>query len=291
MRLISWNVNGRRNGPRRANLDEQLSGIAGVGPDVVALQEVTRTTESEWLDGLAAAGLPHAASSVGLLPPDRTYANLLAARWPLVHMPPSEFDIPWPEKVLSVVVSAPEQAVEIHVAHLPTGVDHPLAKMATFEGIHERLARSSRRPRILCGDFNTPREERDGDVVTWAGSHPRWRERWDRAERSVITGLTDFNLGDVYRRLHGPHRQEGSWQPRSGPPRRYDHVFASASMEPRSCEYLHAWRKEQRLSDHSPILVEFGKGMEAVAEAPGAVERVDPALPEGMPARDRAGGA
>jgi endonuclease/exonuclease/phosphatase family metal-dependent hydrolase len=37
-----------------------------------------------------------------------------------------------------------------------------------FEGIYRRLACSSDRPRILCGDFNTPQKEMaDGEVVTW----------------------------------------------------------------------------------------------------------------------------
>ena len=83
--------------------------------------------------------------------------------------------------------------------------------------------------------------------------------RWDAAERSVLRGLADHDLPDVYRTLHGYGVRDFSWVLRRRGRtvrRRFDHVFASRSLEPRSCTYLHELR-ERGLSDHSPLEVVF----------------------------------
>ena len=42
---------------------------------------------------------------------------------------------------------------------------------------------------MLCGDLNLPREETvHGEVITFAENHPQFLERWDAAERSLLTG-------------------------------------------------------------------------------------------------------
>ena len=108
-------------------------------------------------------------------------------------------------------------------------------------------------PRILCGDFNTPQEERtNGETITF-GDVPRWRE----AEWNVLRGLSGFDLSDVYRKLHGYRRQDFSWcwQDRSkgvAIGRRFDHIFASERLNATSCEYLHDLRGS-KYSDHSAI--------------------------------------
>jgi exonuclease III len=102
----------------------------------------------------------------------------------------------------------------------------------------------------------------DGSAVLWR----RWRggtgARWDAGERSVLDGLARFDLADVFRTLHGYEREEYSWYAKRNGVfrgRRFDHVFASASLEPISCTYLHALR-ESGLSDHSPIEAVFARG-------------------------------
>ena len=94
-------------------------------------------------------------------------------------------------------------------------MSHPDEKVATFEAIYQRLGRNSERPRILCGDFNTPKEETAaGDVITWAEKHRNMFDRWDAAERSILQGLAIFDLPDVYRGLHGYGVSEPTWVPR-----------------------------------------------------------------------------
>ena len=232
IKLISWNVNGRTG----EALDKQADAIRSQSPHLLCLQEVTKGSEPPWRARLEEVGLEHIETSVGLVGAGRRYANLLASRWPLTLMPPSEFEIPYPEKVLSAVVAAPAAAFELHNAHLPPGSTRPLEKLATFEGIFERLARRARRPRLLCGDFYTPRaEQRDGTVVTWASKkHGGLRQRWEEAEGSVLIGLRDHDLNDAYRALHAYISNPTSYLP-NGPnpaPRRYDHIYVSKALMP-----------------------------------------------------------
>jgi exonuclease III len=253
VRLISWNVAGRR-GKQAA----QAGALLARKPDVVALQEVTMGTVARWRKGLAGAGLTACVDSSECLA-ERTYFNLLAARYPLEPLP--ALTIPFPERVLGAVAASPWGPVEIHVAHLPPGVTRGLIKVETFEAIATALRAPPRTAhRILCGDFNTPQSEAtDGRVQTWADHHPRWRQRWEAAERSVLTGLGASDLPDVFRQLNGyaPRDVSWVWKGRGREVgRRFDHVFASRSLNAVRCQYVHDWRLAG-LSDHSAIEVNF----------------------------------
>ena len=124
-------------------------------------------------------------------------------------------------------------------------------------------------PRILCGDFNLPQAEGPGGlVVTWAqrvrtdGTITRCGsvrggpgETWDAAERNIALGLAMYDLQDVFRALHGYEVSAFSWLLRRrtrSVPRRFDHIFASVSLRPRACVYLHNVR-QCGLSDHAAI--------------------------------------
>jgi len=256
MRLISWNVNKRV----KESLRRQVEALAERGPDVVALQEVTTTTALTFPALLESIGLSHVQTSRVLAehdprnPAPPNAGILIASRWPFRILPPSEFPIPWPHCVLSVVLDSPSGEVELHAAHVPNGTTYRWKKVETFEGIFRRLARESEVPRILCGDFNSPKEEwTDGTVIPWGENKRRWAD----AELSVIQGLAEFDLADVYRSLHGYGRTDFSWYWRvRSIGRRFDHVFASRSLNAVECAYLHSFR-EAGLSDHSPIEVRF----------------------------------
>lgn len=252
IRLISWNVAGRV-----GKLPRQVEGLMDHLPDVVALQEVTATTVPLWRSELEDRQYNvmtsfDLAENHSELVGGRKYGVLLASRWPVQALAPTEFPIPWPERVVSAIVDTPWEEIECHNAHLPAGVAHGYIKVETFEGIHERLCRPTERPRVLCGDFNSPKSERDDDTVVPFGGNDR---RWSAAELSVIRGLVEHDLPDVFRLLHGYRKREVSWvMKRKGKlyGRRFDHVFASRRLRPDACGYLHPLR-ELGLSDHSPI--------------------------------------
>ena len=127
----------------------------------------------------------------------------------------------------------------------------------------------NRNPRILCGDFNSPQAEfESGEVITWGqkirqDKTIRFRKNriaWDAGERSVIEGLAQYNLHDVFRLINGYEKEGYSWVVRRKgmikAKRRFDHIFASMKLKPVSCQYVHAFR-EENLSDHSAIEAEF----------------------------------
>ncbi len=259
LRLISWNVAGRVK-----KLTAQVESLADHEPHVIALQEVTATTIPVWRRALEGYGYGvitsfDLADDHEVLRGGRKYGVLMASHWPMKALPPTDFDIPWPERVLSAVVNSPWGEIECHNAHLPAGVSWGLIKVETFEGIYKRLCQNAEYPRILCGDFNSPqRELEDGTTIPFGVGNKRWSD----AELGVITGLGKHDLGDVYRRLHGFGKQEMSWVMwnrgrKYG--RRFDHVFASRRLNATVCTYLHTLR-EQGLSDHAPIEACFEPG-------------------------------
>ena len=251
-RLISWNVAGRVK-----KLADQVDSLSDHEPHIIALQEVTKTTIPSWRKELEERGYWVITSFDLVDDPEvfkggRKYAVLMSSRWPIKALPPMDFGVPWKERVLSVVVNSPWGEIECHNAHLPAGVSHGTTKVETFEGIYERLSQKGDYPRILCGDFNSPKKElTDGTTIPFGAKNERWKE----AELSVIRGLDRHDLKDVYRSLHGFEKQEMSWVmwnrgKKHG--RRFDHIFASRRLSAIACAYLHSLR-EQGLSDHAPI--------------------------------------
>lgn len=255
LKLLSWNVAGRT-----GLLGEQIAAVERREPDLVTLQEIRPSTVDRWRDGLARAGLAFALDSSALLG-RRPLFNLTASRWELTELP--AVGAPQPERVLSAVSEYPPGRIEVHNAHVPPARSNGLTKIETCEALHERLARPSveGRHRILCGDLNTPRyESEDGGIETFATNHPDLEARWDAAERSLLVGLADWDLQDVFRLLNGYDRRDVSWvfhtRARRRAAHRLDHVLASASLGTIACDYLHEWR-EAGLSDHSAMEATF----------------------------------
>ena len=82
----------------------------------------------------------------------RTLGVLTAARDPLARQP-SPADMPWPERIVCCTVGD----VEVVNLHSPISPAPDLAKIRTHEAVAAYLAEASARPRVLCGDLNTPR--------------------------------------------------------------------------------------------------------------------------------------
>jgi exodeoxyribonuclease III len=254
MTLLSWNVAGRvRRQPEQAEL------IAELAPDLVCLQEVRPTSANAWTAALQAAGWPHIALARSGAPAgdtDRRLSVLTAARHPLTEID-IDGDLPWPERVLATET----QGLHLVNLHSPISPKPNLVKVRTHETIHAHLAGGTTGPTALCGDLNTPRREHpDGRVWTFARtSHGKLRpergDRWDQAELALIKGLEPFGFRDAFRALHGYERRELSWQWQQwGGGYRLDHLIVSSEVAVDAVEYLHDWRQQAGLSDHSPLL-------------------------------------
>jgi endonuclease/exonuclease/phosphatase family metal-dependent hydrolase len=196
--VTAWNLAGRL---RR--IPQQCGMLASRQPDVVALQEVTQPGLA-WLRMLLAHdGFTHRADSFELAPcpalltGPRRYGLLIASRYPIHPWQPGRFNVPWPERILSMDIDTPSGPVEVYITHIPPGVTNGWIKIEMLEGLYTALAHPSTTSRILCGDFNTPQLERStGEIVTWGQrinstrvavirKHIRGGEgaRWDRGER------------------------------------------------------------------------------------------------------------
>ena len=121
--------------------------------------------------------------------------------------------------------------------------------------------RLRRRPRVLCGDLNTPRRElEDGTLLTFAHDskgrlRPERGERWDRAERALVR---DLGWTDAFRAINGYGTRDASWTfagDKGG--WRLDHVLV-CELQVVAASYAHEWRRSG-LSDHSALIVDVAR--------------------------------
>jgi endonuclease/exonuclease/phosphatase family metal-dependent hydrolase len=251
--LLTWNVAGRVD----ANQARQIAALAERSFDVLCLQEVTPRTKPRWIEALEGRGLHVAVSDWPVEPRgSRRFAVLVASRAPV--QPVDGPDLPWRERHLAVHTTLDDAEVEVHTLHAPLSAKEDRVKVRTLEALFAALAADDGMPRVVAGDFNTPRyESREGEIITFARDRRgRLREelgaRHDRAELLLIDELTRHGWRDAFRALHGYARRDRSYAMRTGYGWRLDHIIASPEVEPVEADYIHEWRTE-RLSDHSAM--------------------------------------
>jgi exodeoxyribonuclease III len=113
---------------------------------------------------------------------------------------------------------------------------------------------------VLMGDFNIAPEDRDvHDPVAWAGQILCTPE-----EREHFVGLVELGLVDAFRLFDQPPKSWSWWDYRNLAFRknqglRIDHILVSAALQPRvlSCVIDKLPRKNERPSDHTPVVVEL----------------------------------
>jgi exonuclease III len=250
VRLVCWNVAGRLK-----RQPEQAAAVLAMGPDVVALQEVTVNSLGPWRAALAEAGLEHSVTPLddGRPPRPRRLAVLTAGRLPLTRV--AIEGLPWPERALAVRVGD----VELVNAHSPISPSPGLAKVRTHEALAEHVR--GRERIVLCGDLNTPRRDLDdGSVLTFAHDtrgrlRPERGERWAAAERALVHtlraehGWSDpFLAAGTHARTWTFPDDRGGW--------RLDHLLVKG-VEVAARAYAHEWRRSG-LSDHSAIVADLG---------------------------------
>jgi endonuclease/exonuclease/phosphatase family metal-dependent hydrolase len=158
VRIVTWNV-----ARRSSRLAEQAAALAAREPDVVALQEITSPTLPLWRAALEMIALRHVRASLDCVDRSRAAANrhrtgvLLGSRTQLADA--TALPVPWPESAIATVTaSAASGPVEIHCLHVPNAANG-WVKVRTLEAVRGALASAPPRPRVLCGDLNTPRRE------------------------------------------------------------------------------------------------------------------------------------
>ncbi len=240
MRIVSWNVRQGGGGPRAGPM---AAALAALEPDVVALSEYRPAASAPLLAALVAGGLEHVAATE-----PRRSANGVAvlARRPFhLHRTPAWLTELQRERWLELdPAGAGFTLATVYVPPIRSGFDKPAFWQALLtaaeQSIHEEF--------VIVGDLNTGLHRIDERGATF-GCEDAFRE------------LLAQGWVDAFRALHGDVR-EYSHGARSEGRHRVDHAFLSPSLAPRlqACFYEHGPRVVDRLSDHSPLVLDLDEG-------------------------------
>ncbi len=135
------------------------------------------------------------------------------------------------------VVAVDFEAFHLYGVYLPHKKKHQL-----FPLLNKEI--KTHTPALIMGDFNTGKNfiDQKGDSF------------WYTKE---LAQLEQSGMQDAFRYVHG-EVEAYSWFSHQGNGYRYDHIYAATELLPviKNCDYIHKAR-EEKLSDHSPMFLEF----------------------------------
>tara|TARA_B100000989_G_scaffold267679_1_gene221899 strand:- start:20 stop:850 length:831 start_codon:yes stop_codon:yes gene_type:complete len=268
---LTWNT-----AKRLKSVKEQSNLIITNNPDIVALQEITLNTE-KYFKNLLESNYKNVISSFDLaknkniLKNKRMFGQIIATNFDIKPLDPLNFKIPWNERVLSVLVNLQNFTFNFHTTHIPPGSSNGWIKIETLEGIYNRIKELKDEFNILCGDFNTPKDEdltnglmtfaqridSKGTLKTKVKLRGGCGYRWDKGERNIFLKLKEYGVVDSFRTLFSYNVNQYSWTFRNRDKiikRRFDHFFASRKFKVITANYLHRYKN---LSDHCPLIVKY----------------------------------
>lgn len=135
------------------------------------------------------------------------------------------------------IIAIKFEAFTVYGVYLPHKKKHILFDFLINEVSQDKSA-------IIVGDFNTGK-----NFIDQKGSSFWYTEE--------LRNLENLGCVDAFRHIH-KDKKEFSWFSHLGNGYRYDHSYVSRSIVPiiKECYYLHSWR-EEKLSDHSPMILEL----------------------------------
>lgn len=253
MKIATWNVNSLT-----VRLPQVLDWLQTQQPDVLALQETKLTDDKFPQDAFAAAGYQCAFFG------QRTYNGVaLLSRQPLESV---QCNIPGLDDAQARVIAATVGTVRVIDTYFPNGQapdsDKFVYKMHWLGALQTWVASELQRtPKlVLLGDFNIAPEDRDVyDPVAWAG-----QIHCTPQERAHFQQLLGLGLTDAFRAFEQPPKSWSWWDYRNLAFRknqglRIDHILVSAALRPalQACSIDKTPRKNERPSDHAPVIVEL----------------------------------
>ena len=256
MRLATWNVNSLA-----VRLPQLLAWLEANPVDTIALQETKLTDDKFPAAQIEAAG--YHAQWFG----QRTYNGVaLLTKGDAVDV---VRNIPGHDDAQARVIAATVAGVRVIGAYFPNGQapdsDKFGYKLRWIEALRDWVrAELATHPRlVLMGDFNIAPEDHDvHDPVAWAGQihcTPEERERFGQ--------LLAIGLVDAFRLFDQPPKSWTWWDYRNLAFRknqglRIDHILVSEALRPRvaACTIDKAPRRNERPSDHAPVVVEISPG-------------------------------
>ena len=259
MKLATWNINSLT-----VRLPQVLDWLAAHPVDVLALQEIKLTDDKFPVADFAAAG--YQAQWFG----QKTYNGVaLITRTPAVDV---VRNIPGFADDMARVLTGTVDGVRVIGAYFPNGQapgsDKFDYKMHWLKALRNWVrAELEQHPRlVLMGDYNITFD--DADV--WDPVGLKDTIHCTEEERYQLRALVALGLTDTHRLFEQPPKSYSWWDYRDFAFRRnrgmrIDHVLVSAALvaQVKSCVIDKAPRKNERPSDHAPVLLEL-------AEAPAS---------------------
>jgi exodeoxyribonuclease-3 len=253
MKIATWNVNSLA-----VRLPQLLDWLALHQPDAVCLQETKLTDDKFPHAEIEAAG--YRSQWFG----QKTYNGVaLLSKSPALDI---VRNIPGHDDAQARVIGGTVDGVRIIGVYVPNGQSvesekfpYKLAWLTQLKrwiaeecALHPKLA--------LMGDYNVAPDDRDvHDPVAWAGQVLCTPE-----ERAHFNALLDVGLFDSFRLFDQPPKLYSWWDYRMLAFRknqglRIDHILVSAALKPlvKSCVIDKPTRKNERPSDHAPVIAEL----------------------------------
>lgn len=194
LRFLTFNVLGRDQaaGERRERVIQR--GLAGLGPDIAALQEVTRTDVLDQAQGLLGPEyvlVDHPSTSTD------GFGASLASRWPVrnvrtldLHLTAASAELPWVATVAVEVLAPPPFGPILVVHHKPSWqhgaeLDRERQAVAAAGFIEALVAGRPELPVVLLGDFDAAPDA--ASMRFWTGRQSlqgmsvRYEDAWEAA--------------------------------------------------------------------------------------------------------------
>jgi exodeoxyribonuclease-3 len=253
MQLATWNINSLT-----VRLPQVLEWLARNPVDVLALQEIKMTDDKFPVQALADAG--YQAQWFG----QKTYNGVAL----LTRSPATEVvkNIPGFDDDMARVISATVQGVRVIGAYFPNGQepgsDKFDYKMNWLKGLRDwiRQELQTHPELVLMGDFNITFD--DADV--WDPVGLKDTIHCTEEERYQLRALIALGLHDAHRLFEQPAKSFSWWDYREFGFRRnrglrIDHILVSSTLKPlvTGCLIDKTPRKNERPSDHAPVVVEL----------------------------------
>jgi exodeoxyribonuclease-3 len=253
LKLATWNVNSLA-----VRLPQLLDWLAAHRVDAIVLQETKLTDDKFPHAELLAAG--YHAQCFG----QKTYNGVaLLSRHPATDVVKS---IPGLGDEQARLIGGSIDGVRVIGAYFPNGQapdsDKFVYKLrwmrALRDWVRDELSRHAQL--VLMGDYNIAPEDRDVyDPVAWSG-----QIHCTPQEREHFRELLAIGLVDAFRLFEQPPKSWSWWDYRNLAFRRnqglrIDHILVSGVLRPKvkACTIDKQPRKNERPSDHAPVVVEL----------------------------------
>ncbi len=258
MRLATWNVNSLA-----VRLPQLLDWLVVNPVDVIVLQETKLTDDKFPHAQIEAAGYAvhfhgqKTYNGVALL--SRNGATDVVKNIPGLDDPQA--------RVIAGTVASAHGDIRVIGAYFPNGQsvdsDKFVYKLGWLDAlrawVHSELATHPRL--VLMGDYNIAPEDRDVfDPIGWDG-----QVLCTPQERAHFRGLIGLGLVDAFRLFEQPPKPWSWWDYRNLAFRknqglRIDHILVSEALrgQVKACVIDKLPRKNERPSDHAPVIVELG---------------------------------